>query len=571
MPNSLVDILRERAIHQPYRLAYRFLRDGEFDEQGITYQTLDERARSIAALLQDTTQEGDRVLLLLPASLDFIIAFLGCLYAKVLPIPLTPPHALRLEKSLEATLRIAADAEPTAALLHSSLFSALQAKPELVQELGQVKLLPIDDNLILPNADQWSPTEQHLTELAFLQYTSGSTHSPKGVMVTHGNLLHNLGFIENTFGLSKKTKSVFWLPPYHDMGLIGGILQALFSGYPLTFLPHLLFIQRPIRWLQAMTRFRATTSAGPNFAYDLCVRKIKPEQRAELDLSHWKVAINGAEPIYHQSLERFAQYFAPCGFRREAFAPSYGLAEATLMVSGGPMLRVPTIKQVEKSALSNGAIVNGLEAAKNTQWVVGCGQKALDQDIKIVDPDTMITCIPKQVGEVWVRGGSVATGYWNNQEETEAVFGAYLADTQEGPYLRTGDLGFMEDGELYITGRRKNLIIVEGRNHYPHDIERSVEDAHPVIRPEGSAAFSVEREGSEGVVILAEIAPKEKDKAGEVKRLIRSAIATNHALKVSDIRLLLPGGIPRTTSGKKRRFQCKQLYLANTIKEIPAS
>ena len=288
------------------------------------------------------------------------------------------------------------------------------------------------------------------------------------------------------------------------MGLVGHIATAL-SGYPVTLIPHMMFLQRPFRWLQAISRFRATNSGGPNFAYDLCIRKIKPEQRELLDLSSWEVAFNGAEPVYNKTLDQFADYFAPCGFRREAFLPCYGLAEATLMVAGGPKARTPLIKNLINSGLEQNQVIISPKKREDTRTLVSCGQNKSDQKIRIVNIETLMPCLPDEVGEIWVSGPSVASGYWNKPSETEFTFGAMLSHDKEGPFLRTGDLGFLHEGELYITGRIKNLIISEGKNHYPHDIERTVEASHPAIRPAGCAVFSIHNSDGEDIIVIAEI------------------------------------------------------------------
>jgi acyl-CoA synthetase (AMP-forming)/AMP-acid ligase II len=567
-PTSLVDILRWRAKNQHDRLAYRFLVDGEFDEVVLTYEELDRRARSIAALLQTSAKAGDRALLLFPPGLDFIAAYFGCLYARIMAIPLYPPHPARLEKTVPIIRRIAADAKPSVALLTSSLFDGFKSQNAIRDELGEIKLLATDNNKMDDWVDKWQQPEIGGNDIAFLQYTSGSTTVPRGVMVSHNNLLHNLGLIEESFGLTSKSETVFWLPPYHDMGLIGGILQSLYTGYPVTLIPHLMFLQRPIRWLQAISRFHATCSGGPNFAYDLCIRKIKPEQRELLDLSSWEVAFNGAEPVYHKTLDQFSEYFAPCGFRREAFLPCYGLAEATLMVVGGPKGRSPMIQHLVSSGLEQNHAIISPAMSEETRTLVGCGQNICDQKIRIVDAETRTPCPANQVGEIWVSGPSVANGYWNKPSETEFTFRASLFDSNEGPFLRTGDLGFLIEGELFITGRLKDLIICDGNNHYPHDIERTVEICHPAIRPAGCAAFSISNSVSERVVIIAEIELNLEVKPEEVIIAIRKAVAMHHDLHVDDIRFIRAGAIPRTTSGKIKHYVCKANYMAGTLKEI---
>lgn len=566
-PTSLVDVLKWRAKNQPGRLAYRFLTDGEYEEVVITYEELDRQARSTGALLQNSLKAGDRALLLFPPGLDFIVAYFGCLYARVIAVPVYPPHPARIEKSIPAILRIVQDASPATALLTSSLFAVLNSQDSIKEKLNNIKLLVTDSSDIDDWNEKWQEPVIGNNVIAFLQYTSGSTTTPRGVMVSHGNLLHNLGSIEKSFGQSGESHAVIWLPPYHDMGLVGGILQPLYSGYPATLMSHLMFLQRPIRWLQAISRFRATTSGGPNFAYDLCVRKIKPEQRELIDLSSWEVAFNGAEPVYHKTLDQFAEFFASCGFRRDAFLPCYGLAESTLLVSGGPKSRPAIKKHLVNSELEKNKVFISPQGGDDTKTLVGCGQNLSGQKIRIVNAERLAPCQSDEVGEIWVSGSSVVNGYWNRPMESEVTFGAYLRDSGEGPFLRTGDLGFVFDGELYITGRIKNLIIVEGRNYYPHDIERTVEESHPLIRPASCAAFTINNSSVERLIIIVELEPKYIDKAEEIKKAIRTAISFNHDIQVNDIRLSAPGGIPRTTSGKIKHHLCKTNYMAGLLKE----
>ena len=417
-------------------------------------------------------------------------------------------------------------------------------------------------------SEKWDRPEINGNDIAFLQYTSGSTTTPKGVMVSHQNLIHNLNFIQESFGQTSESRTVIWLPPYHDMGLIGGILQPLFTGNPVTLIPHLMFLQRPIRWLEAITRFKATTSGGPNFAYELCLRKIKPEQRELLDLSSWKVAFNGAEPINPKTLEQFSEIFAPCGFRRESFLTCYGLAESTLLVAGGPNDRLPVVKAFQKSALEVNRIISDFENTGDAKVLVGCGRNFGGQLIRIVDPETGGLSSPDQIGEIWVSGPSVAKGYWNKPVETETAFRAYCEGTDEGPFLRTGDLGFLYEGELFVSGRLKNLIIIDGKNHFAHDIERTVQKAHPSICPVGCAVFSIEIEGTDKVIVIAEVRLKLVESQAEIKKSIRKVVSEQHEVPIYEIKLIPPGTIPRTTSGKIRHFLCKKDYLSGTLKEI---
>jgi len=561
---SLVDILSWRAKHQPHRLSYRFLIDGEDQEISITYKGLDLRARSIGATLQNYTSKNDRVVLLLPSGLEFIASFLGCLYAKVIAIPLPPPHPARLKKTLAATLRVIEDASPSVALLNSELLESLNSQSEIKRLLSRLTLIPIDQQDKMEKPDQWIKPETAPDEVAFLQFTSGSTLFPRGVMISHGNLISNLNLIEKSFGQTSNSRTVIWLPPYHDMGLIGGILQPLYTGNIVTLMPHLMFLQRPIRWLQAISRFRATTSGGPNFAYDLCLSKIKPDQCEGLDLSTWEVAFNGAEPINPNTLEKFSKFFAPYGFRPEAFLTCYGLAEATLMVSGGPKARLPKFKRLIKNELENQKAIISTEP-ENTVLIVSCGEISELSTLKIVNPETLKPCAPDEIGELWINGPSVALGYWNNPLETASTFHAQIGDSSNFSFLRTGDLGFINNGELYITGRLKNMIIIDGKNYYPHDIERTIEEFHPNIQSGGCAAFSVENSGKEFLVVIVEIRRHLVTNENELLNSIRKVVSENYELPICDIKLTLPGSIPRTTSGKIKHFLCSTNYLAGTL------
>ncbi len=490
------------------------------------------------------------------------------MYAKVLAVPVYPPHPARLERALPLILSIAADARPKVALLNSSLADVIKSKETTRDEFGHIKLLATDDDEIEKWPEHWKQPEIKGDDIAFVQYTSGSTTNPKGVMVSHDNLQHNLELIGKCLGASSESHGVIWLPPYHDMGLIGGILQPLFMGFSVTLIPHMQFLQRPFRWLHAISRFKGTISGGPNFAYDLCVSKIKPEQREQLDLSHWEVAFNGAEPVYHKTLDQFADYFAPCGFRRKAFLPSYGLAESTLMVTGGPKDRPPLMQNLMNPGLEQDRVIISNEKTDDSRTLVSSGQNLSNQIIRIVNVETLIPCLDDEIGEIWVSGLSVARAYWNKPEETKFTFGARLSNGSEGPFLRTGDLGFLLEGELYITGRIKNLIISGGKNHYPHDIERIVESSHPAIRPAGSAVFSINNSESEDVIVVVEIYHRLEVKTEEVTAAIRNAVSIHHGLQLYDIRFTKPGGIPRTTSGKIKHFHCRKEYMAGNLTEI---
>ena len=576
---TLVDILNYRAVNQPQQTAYTFLVDGETETVKLTYGQLEQRAKAIAAYLQSLSSSQDRVLLLYPPGLDYIEAFFGCLYAGVIAIPAYTP---RPNRSLSRLQSIIKDADATIALTTHSIFNSLERQLERTPQLKALGWLTTD-NLDGDLAKNWQPPNLSSSTLAFLQYTSGSTAEPKGVKIAYENLLHNLEAIHRCFRHSEDSRGVIWLPPYHDMGLIGGILQPLYGNFPVTLMSPLMFLQNPLRWLKAVSRQRATTSGGPNFAYDLCVRKFKPEQAAGLDLSSWSVAFNGAEPINYETLDKFAATFEPYGFRMDAFYPCYGMAEATLIISGSSKNDAVVTKTVKGKALERNQIAFAASEGDNSRTLVSCGNSLADQKIVIVNPETHTTCSTGEVGEIWVSGTSVAGGYWNRHSETEHTFNACLQDTQDSGFLRTGDLGFIEDGELFVTGRLKDMIIIKGRNHYPQDIEKTVQDSNSVIRPSCVASFSVNVAGEEKLIILAEVerhywsSNRSASKSNgnghkngipntkELIQTIRREVSKNHDLQIHTTLLLKPGGIPKTSSGKIQRHVCRADFLAGTL------
>jgi acyl-CoA synthetase (AMP-forming)/AMP-acid ligase II len=444
------------------------------------------------------------------------------------------------------------------------------------------------DNVTGSPAHEWQDPKAGSATLALLQYTSGSTAVPKGVMVSHGNLLHNSAYLTQALELTPDSVSVTWLPAFHDMGLSNGIIQPLYTGGRCFLMPPQSFLQWPARWLQAISRYQATVSGGPNFAYELCARRITPEQREALDLSSWVAAYNGAEPVRADTLKRFAESFAPCGFRPSFSYPCYGLAEATLIVSGGLLRDEPIVCTTRAASLEKNRVVEALEQQQNVRTFVGCGRAQFDTRIVIVDPQSLTRCAPDEVGEIWVSSPSVAQGYWNRTEETERAFRAYLADTGEGPFLRTEDLGFLKDGELFVTGRLKDLIIIGGRNLYPHDIELTVERSHPAIRLGCCAAFSVDVADEERLIVAAEVErgyqpadryPQDQEARSYPKgrplldveavvRSIRRAVAEEHDVRVYKVVLLRAGRIPKTPSGKVQRRACQASFLDGTLDRL---
>ncbi len=557
--SSLVQLLRHRAEHHPDRVAYTFLADGETETASLTYGSLDRQARAIAALLQSCCVPGEHALLLYPSGLEFIAAFFGCLYAQVLAVPVYPPRQHHRLSRLEA---IASNAQATVVLTTTSLLADRQSRNSEPSLLASLKWRSTDE-IDLHWALEWREPNVSNSTLAFLQYTSGSTGVPKGVMVSHGNLLHNSALIHSCFEHTPNSRALVWLPLYHDMGLIGGVIQPLYGGFPSMLIPPEVFIKKPSCWLQSISRYRVTSSGGPNLGFELCLIRITPEQRASLDLSCWDVAFTGAEPIRKNTLERFSEIFKPCGFRPESFYPCYGMAEATLLISGGVKAHPPIIYPAQGDALAENRAVFAPAELPGIKHIVGCGRSWLDRTMIIVNPDSLIPCSPSEVGEIWVSSPSVAHGYWNQPSETEKIFRAYLADTGEGPFLRTGDLGFSHEGELFVTGRLKDLIIILGRNYYPQDIELTVEQSHPALRPSGGAAFSVEVENREKLVVVQEVERSylRKLNGAEAIAAIRHAITEGHGLPIHAVLLLKTASLPKTSSGKVKRSACKTMFL----------
>lgn len=570
---TLTDLLDQRSLQQPRHTAYIFLADGENEEYHITYAELAARAKQIAIQIQNVSAGGERVMLLYPPGLEYICAFFGCLYAGVIAVPAYPPRLNRPDPRLQSIVR---DCQATVALTTAAILSNIRNRFVHSPELAQLQWLSTDQTRPtgepdLAEAMKWNPGPVHPETPAFLQYTSGSTSNPRGVKVTHNNLLHNLELIHQAFQFTPQSKMVIWLPPYHDMGLIGGILEPLYGGFPVVLMPPLSFLQSPIRWLQAISRTKVPVSGGPNFAYDLCVQKITPKQCETLDLSGWEIAFSGAEPVLPDTLDQFTAKFQSCGFRREAFYPCYGLAEATLFVSGGLKNTPPVVKWVDSEALKrNKAILASAETPESgARRLTGCGKSPSSQKVIIVDIETNQECSEGKVGEIWVSGPSVASGYWNRPEESRDIFEGYLTGTKEGPFLRTGDLGFALNGELFVTGRLKDLIIIRGRNYYPQDIELAAERSHEALPPNGGAAFAVEINGQEQLVIVHELkASLRKTNPDEIFDAINQAVVQDIGIHPYAVVLVKPLCIPKTSSGKIQRRLCQKLYLANELQAI---
>ncbi len=570
---TFVELLSFRAIAQPDAVAFRFLTYTAtgVEKETVTFQQLDARARTIAAQLLTQCQPGDRALMLYPSGIEFIAAYFGCLYAGVIAVPGYPP---KRNQKLGRLLSLVQNCQAKVAM--TDLQTHVIAQPQFadVTELRSLAWVVTDslpaDTLRIVGQPVVELPQVSIDDIAFLQYTSGSTGDPKGVMVTHANLMANSRSIYTAMDHGPDTVFVGWLPLFHDMGLIGNVLQPVFAGIPSTLMSPASFLQRPMRWLEAIAEYRATTSGGPNFAYDLCVGSVKDEDLARLDLHSWQVAFNGAEPIRPASIKAFSDKFAICGFTPDAHYACYGMAETTLIITGATAGKgIHTTCFDEAQLKKNQAVACGNSTAASHE-LVSCGVARREQGVLIVDPETLVQCTDGQIGEIWAYGDSNAKGYWQNPEATQRTFAAYTAGTNQGPFLRTGDLGFLHQRQLYIAGRLKDVVIIRGMNHYPQDIELTAFESDPAFMPNGAAAFAVEENGQEQLVVVLEVRRTHLRSFDPqaLARAIQQAVVLQHELQVHSIIFIKPGQLPKTSSGKVQRQTCKQRFLAGEIDPI---
>ncbi len=561
----LVDSLEYWGKERPEQVAYTFLVDGEEDELQITYAELRDSARAIAAQLQESgSVKGERVLLLYPPGMEFIKGFLGCLFAGAIAVPAYPPRRNRKMNRIDS---IADDAKPKFVFATRDVIDRSEHILEDSPRLQSAEWIATEE-VSVEKSTAWKNPDIQKDDLAFLQYTSGSTGTPKGVMISHGNMLANLQMITYAFDLSWKSRGLSWLPAYHDMGLIGGLLAPLYTGCFCVFMSPMAFLQKPIRWLKAISRYKITISGGPNFAYDLCSQQITEEQMESLNLSSWCLAYNGAEPIRSSTLGDFSRKFEEVGFNSQACYPCYGMAEATLIVTGKVVTEKPTLKSFDNDSLHEHRVVPVSPDTRGARTLVGCGSVFPNEDVAIVDSQTYKRLPSGEVGEIWVNSPSVGRGYWDKPALSQQTFEAKLADSQTGPYLRTGDLGFVQGDDLFVTGRLKDLIIIRGVNRYPQDIELTVERSSNRLQNGAVGCFAVDIDGRERLIVVAEVERKRREDWSDVIQAIRHDVTGEHDLPPDGIVLVRFGSIPKTSSGKIQRHACRNSFLDGSLKTI---
>ncbi|MGU3495801.1 fatty acyl-AMP ligase [Xanthobacteraceae bacterium A53D] len=561
---SLVHMLRHHADATPDARALVFSSGKPDHESELSFRQLHDQAATLARRLAAETQPGDRALLIFPSGLECVVAYFACLMAGVVAVPLMPP---RRNAAQDASAAIMADCAPRLAL--SPAGESEDPRGTLRQRLSEAGIRHLTVALD-PDATGDAPDVTATPEtLAFLQYTSGSTSTPKGVMVSHGNLISNLEMMRLRFGNTARSTHVSWIPLYHDLGLIMNMLEPLYVGATCVLMLPSGFMHRPLNWLRAISRFKAQVAAAPNFAYHLCVDRFRPDQMEGIDLSNWTLAVNGAEPVRAVTMARFAETFAPYGFDARALHPTYGLAEATLVVSGAARGAGVKVAEVSAAGLKDRRIAPP-QGADDQQAIVSNGPAMPGVSIAIVDPETGLRSAPGVIGEIWAGGPAIAGGYWQRPEESEATFHARITGEPEaGAFLRTGDLGHLDaDGHLFIAGRLKDVLIIRGVNHYPQDIEATVAEAHPALRRDYGAVFSVlDEDGTEQVILVQEVERTQRHAfvEAEVFAAIRTAATNGHEVFLSKIVLIRPGTIPKTTSGKIQRRRTRQAWLDGTL------
>jgi acyl-CoA synthetase (AMP-forming)/AMP-acid ligase II len=563
---SLADVLDRRAAERPDKAAFVFVPERGGVPLQITFAQLRRRARSVAARLAARFARGERAVLLFPPGLDFIVAFFGCSAAGVIAVPLMVP---RRTAARDSSTAIIADCSPAVAMTSGEL---LESRPDVADRF-------VDARFRWMTVDAMDDTETEAVaalppagdDIAFLQYTSGSTSTPKGVVVMYRNLLANLEMIRRAMGHTEHSTTVGWVPLYHDMGLMMQVMQPLYVGATSVLMAPTAFMQRPLNWLHMIHRYGAEVSTAPNFAFELCISRFRADQMQGVDLSRWKMAVSGAEPVLADTMARFAETFAAYGFDASSIYPAYGLAEATLLASGGVRGRGVLSRRVSRAALQRDEVLEPPDAVDG-QPVVSCGHSLVGEEVAIADPRSCARLPACRVGEIWVSGPNVAAGYWQNRAASAETFEGCLDNNPGQRWLRTGDLGFLdEQGELFIAGRMKDLIIIRGMNHYPQDIERTVQECHPALRLDCGAAFAVAGAAdSERLVIVQEVERTQRRSLdlNEVRKRIVEAVTRQHEISIETIVLIPPATLPKTTSGKIQRGLARKLWLEGALSPL---
>jgi len=595
--NTLIDILQQRAKTEPNNNAYTFIAGNGAELNNLNYQELKQESLSIAATIQkkyplaehqeSSITQQPRLLLLYPPGLEFISAFYGCLMSGKVAVPAAPLDLLRVDRTLPRLLAILDNSGA------STILTTEKIHAEILNLCSKIKNEQVANNSVantfmdLISTINWIITDQEVdghykewqapnikpSDLAFLQYTSGSTSMPKGVMISHSNIMHNLEVIHNVAQQNQDSCFVSWLPMYHDMGLIGSVFYPLYIGFHCVQMSAISFLKRPIRWFDAINKYQATITAAPNFAYELCLNKIDIESNKTLDLSSLDLVLSGAEPIRAQVIKAFANKFSGIGLTPQSVLPSYGLAESTCAVSGKIKLTENSFKRFNKDDFEKGVVTEQLTNTSTNGEIpsvelISCGPPLPSVKLIIVDPTTMQPCAANHIGEVWLASNSIAQGYWQLPIESKQNFALTLPNDNNPMYLRTGDLGFLFDGQLFITGRIKDLIIISGLNYYPQDIELSVEQSHPEVRSGCSVAISIDKQEHTALYIVAEVRAKARELSNEIKEAIRRKVNAEHSIFIEDIFLIQPGSINKTSSGKLQRNACKQDIVSHRLKCI---
>ena len=566
---TLVDLVRSKSLQKPDHICFTYLIGGGRETIQLTYRQIDKMAMVIAARLQQVCAPGERVLLIYPSGLDFIPAFFGCLYAGVIAVPCYPPKS---KSDLSTLQRIADDCNSHLVLTNQLILKNDQLQLDQATELNNLAWITTDQIFGEEITTGWKEADISGNTIACIMYTSGSTRAPAGVMLTHDNILKNGTAILHDFEFGEKDILLCWVSYYHVMGLISAVLVPIPRDIPVILFPPESFAERPMRWLEAMSDYKATISFAPTFAYEMCASSKKPQDQLSLDLSCWRLAGTGTEPVRYETIMKFTDTFSDYGFHREAFYSGYGLTEATVLATSKRIFDGSGFLSIQRSGMNENRAIEANDDSTDAIKLVSVGKALLHQNVRIIDPLKQSSCDPGEIGEIWISGPCVARGYWNKPRETKEIFGAYTSDTGEGPFLRTGDLGFLKNGELFITGRYKDLVIIRGKKHYPSDIEMSAQSSHPHIQPGGGAAFSIPLDGQEQLVIVLEHKRDiESVDVDAIAQSVRSAVAQAHYLSVYAVVVVPPGSIPRTGIGKIQRFRCRDNFLSSRITAIGIS